>query len=186
MVAVKPHKHFINLNEWRKMGVANIFAPESRLELIEGEIIEMSPIGFNHSGHINRLTSIIVPLITDKAVSSIQNPLQLDDYSEPQPDFMLLRPKSDFYSTAHPHAEDVLLLIEVADSSLAFDRNQKLLLYASHSIPEYWILNLDFSCLEVYRQPHEHGYAKKIVFKTDDQVTLSQLDNITLDVAEIL
>jgi Uma2 family endonuclease len=153
MATVNPKKHLTDLNEWRKMGEAGIFPPDCRLELINGEILEVAPISSNHSGHLNRINKLLTIPGSDKAITSIQNPLQLDDLSEPEPDLMLLKPNDDFYCSHHPNANDVLLLIEVADTSLAYDQNQKLHLYALHNIPEYWLLNLNDSCLEVYRRP---------------------------------
>ncbi len=179
-------KHLTDINEWQRLGEANIFPPGSRLELIEGEILEMAPIGFNHSGHINRLVKLLTQLIPSDVIPSVQNPLQLGDLSEPEPDFMLLKPNDDFYSSRHPNASDVLLLIEVADSSLMFDQNQKLRLYALHNVPEYWLLNLNDSCVEVYRQPHGECYGEKTTLRIGDTVTLSQLEQITINIADIL
>ena len=179
-------KHLTDINEWQKLGEANIFPPGTRLELIEGEILEMAPIGFNHSGHINRLVKLLTKLIPGNVIPSVQNPLQLGDLSEPEPDFMLLKPNDDFYSSRHPTADDVLLLIEVADSSLSFDQNQKLRLYASHNIPEYWLMNLKDCCLEVYRQPHGDCYGEKTTLRVGDSATLSQLKQITINIADIL
>lgn len=181
-----PIRHLTHLDEWRRMGDAGIFPPDCRVELINGEIIEMPPIGFNHSGHVNRLNHILTRLASEKAVASAQNPVQLGDLSEPEPDFMLLKPDPDFYCTRHPNADDVLLLIEVAESSLAFDQNQKLRLYAEHGIPEYWLLNLNDQCLEVYRKPHGDVYAEKTTLYAGDSVTLSQLPDISIQVADIL
>ncbi|MEY3808736.1 MAG: hypothetical protein RI893_1712 [Pseudomonadota bacterium] len=179
-------KHLTDINEWQKLGDANIFPPESRLELIDGEILEMAPIGCNHSGHLNRINKLFTVLTADCADTSVQNPLQLGDLSEPEPDFMLLKPTADFYCSRHPNADDVLLLIEVADSSLSFDQNQKLRLYARHNIPEYWLLNLKDSCIEVYRQPHEDVYGEKTTLRVGDTITLSQLNQLTINIADIL
>jgi Uma2 family endonuclease len=186
MATVNPVKHLTNLDEWRRLGEANIFPPESRLELINGEILDMAPIGFNHAGHINRLVKLLTRLIPDEVIPSVQNPLQLGDFSEPEPDFMLLKPNDDFYSSRHPIANDVLLLIEVADSSLAFDQNHKLRLYALHGIPEYWLLNLNDSCLEVYRKPNGEVYAEKTTLRVGDTIALSQLEKISIRMVDIL
>ncbi len=186
MATVNPTKHLTNLDEWRRLVEANIFSPGSRLELINGEILEMAPIGFNHAGHINRLVKLLTRLIPDDVIPSVQNPLQLGDLSEPEPDFMLLKPNNDFYSSRHPNAGDVLLLIEVADSSLTFDQNQKLRLYALHGIPEYWLLNLNDSCLEVYRKPNGEVYAEKTTLRIGDTIALSQLDEISIRMVDIL
>lgn len=179
-------KHLTDINEWQRLGEANIFPPGSRLELIEGEILEMAPIGCNHSGHIIRLNHFFSALVFGKAVLSVQNPLQLGDLSEPEPDFMLLKPNDDFYSSRHPTADDVLLLIEVADSSLCFDQNQKLRLYARYNVPEYWLMNLNDNCIEVYCQPHGDCYGEKTTLRVGDSVTLSQLEQISISIADIL
>ena len=186
MATVNPTKHLTNLDEWRRLGEANIFPPESRLELINGEILEMAPIGFNHAGHLKHINKLFTKLVPDNIIISVQDPLQLGDLSEPEPDFMLLKPNDDFYSSRHPNANDVLLLIEVADTSLIFDQNQKLRLYALHGIPEYWLLNLNDSCLEVYRMPNGELYAEKTTLRAGDTTTLSQLDQITINIADIL
>jgi Uma2 family endonuclease len=186
MATLSPRKHLTNLDEWRRLGEAAIFPPDSRLELIEGEILEMAPIGFNHASHVMRLINFFAPLTAGKAIVNAQNPLQLGDLSEPEPDFMLLKPNPDFYSSRHPVADDVLLLIEVADSSLAFDQNQKQRLYALHRIPEYWLLNLNDNCLEVYRRPRGDLYEEKTTLRGDDSVVLSQLLDITIPLSEIL
>lgn len=186
MATVNPTKHLTNLDEWRRLGEANIFPPESRIELINGEILDMAPIGFNHAGHLKRLNNLLTLLVAGKAIVSVQDPLQLGDLSEPEPDFILLKPNADFYSSRHPVADDVLLLIEVADSSLNFDQNQKLRLYALHNIPEYWLLNLNDVCLEVYRKPHGEVYAEKTTLYVGDSIRLSQLPDITVQVADIL
>jgi Uma2 family endonuclease len=179
-------KHSTDIHEWQKLGEANIFPPDSRIELIEGEIFEMSPIGSNHAGHLKRITNLLTILVAGKAIVSVQDPLQLGDLSEPEPDFMLLKLNPDFYSSCHPVADDVLLLIEVADSSLNFDQNQKLHLYALHNISEYWLLNLNDNCLEVYRKPHGEVYAEKNTLYKGDSITLSQLPDISIQVADIL
>ena len=186
MATANPTKHLTNIDEWRRLGEANIFPPGSRVELIDGEILDMAPIGFNHSGHLNRLNKLLTKLAPDDVIASVQNPLQLGDLSEPEPDFMLLKPNDDFYSSRHPNASDVLLLVEVADSSLTFDQNQKLRLYALHGIPEYWLLNLNDLSLEVYRKPNGEVYAEKTTLHASDTITLSQLPEISIRIADIL
>ena len=178
-------KHLTDIHEWRKLGEANIFPPESHLELIEGEILEMAPIGFNHAGHVIRLNKLFNKVVGEHAIISIQNPLQLSNLSEPEPDFALLRPDADDYTTRHPNAEDVLLLIEVADSSFHYDQNEKQRLYARYQIPEYWLINLNNSTIEIYRQPCESIYQQKTTLKVGDSITLSQLD-IMINVNDIL
>jgi Uma2 family endonuclease len=179
-------KHLTDIHEWRKLGEANIFPPESRIELIEGEIFEMAPIGFNHAGHLKSINKLFTKLVPDNLFTSVQDPLLLGDLSEPEPDFMLLKPDANGYKTRHPVADDVLLLIEVSDSSLNFDQNQKLRLYAVHNIPEYWLLNLNDNCLEVYRKPNGEVYAEKMTLYIGDKITLSQLSDVSIQISDIL
>jgi Uma2 family endonuclease len=186
MATVSPQKHLTNLDEWRRLGEANIFPPGSRLELINGEILEMAPIGFNHAGHLKRINTLFTRLVPESIITSVQDPLQLGDLSEPEPDFMLLKPNPDFYSSRHPNSDDVLLLIEVADSSLTFDQNQKQRLYALHRIPEYWLLNLTDNCLEVYRRPRGELYEEKTTLRAGDSVSLFQLPDITINLSDII
>ncbi len=179
-------KHLTNLDEWKRLGEANIFPPGSRLELINGEIIEMAPIGSHHASHLKRLISIFSRFTQGTAIIAAQDPVQLGDLSEPEPDFMLLKPSSDFYYENHPTASDVLLLIEIADKSLKFDQNQKLRLYALHNIPEYWLLNVNDASVEVYRKPHNELYEEKTTLYSGDNIILSQLKNISINIADIL
>ncbi|MEQ1637325.1 MAG: Uma2 family endonuclease [Methylococcales bacterium] len=179
-------KHLTDIHEWQRMGEANIFPPGTRIELIEGEILEMAPIGPPHSSHLKRINKLFTTLVQNTAITAVQDPLQLGDLSEPEPDFMLLRPVADFYYANHPTAKDVILLIEVAESSLAYDQNKKLRLYALHGVAEYWLLNVNDKCLEVYREPHGETYAQKSTLRSGDSVTLTQLPEITIQVSSIL
>jgi Uma2 family endonuclease len=135
---------------------------------------------------LKRINKLFTRLIPESLFPSVQDPLQLGDLSEPQPDFMLLKPSDDSYASRHPFTEDVLLLIEIADSSLQFDQNQKLRLYAMHNIPEYWLLNLIDNCLEVYRKPKGEVFAEKTTLYNGDNITLSQLPEITIQVDDVL
>jgi Uma2 family endonuclease len=186
MSAVFPQKHLTDLDEWRRLGEAGIFPPESHVQLIEGEILHMPPIGFNHAGHVSRLIHLFAPLLNGLAIISAQNPVQLGDLSEPEPDFALLRPENDFYTSRHPKAEDVLLLIEVSDSTLNFDRTRKMRLYAAYNIPEYWIINLIDNNLEVYRQPQDGDYLQTRQFKAGDTLNLISLPDLQIQVSAIL
>jgi len=186
MSAVFPQKHLTDIAEWHRMGEAGIFPPDSHLELIEGEILSMAPIGFNHAGHVNRLISHLTILSHGQAIPSAQNPVQLGDLSEPEPDFLLLKPDADFYTTRHPTATDVLLLIEVSDTTLRFDREQKRRLYAYHAIPEYWIVNLVDNRLEVYRQAENGDYREQRTLSNSDSLSLVSLPDLVVRVADIL
>jgi Uma2 family endonuclease len=146
----------LSVEEYEHLIETGALTENDRLELIRGEIIEKMPIGDPHAATVNRATTFLVPPLIGRAVVSIQNPIRLAD-SVPEPDVVLLRPRGDFYGTGKPRPEDVFLVIEVADSSLAFDRDVKGPLYAEAGIPEYWILDLNGECLLVHRQPRPDG-----------------------------
>jgi Uma2 family endonuclease len=148
----------ITVTEYHRMGEVGILSDRDRVELIEGELIAMSPIGSYHQGTVNQLTYSLVQAVGERAIVAVQGPVRLDDFSEPEPDFALLRPRPDFYRDRHPLASDVLLLIEVADTSLNYDRAVKRTLYARHGISELWIIDLNAGEIEVCRQPGA-GYA---------------------------
>lgn len=124
------------------MAQAEVFGEEDRVELVEGEVFEMTPIGSRHAGCVNRLTHWLVTGVRDRAVVAVQNPIQVGDFSEPQPDLVLLRPRPDFYAEHHAFPGDVFLVVEVADSSLRFDLQRKTPLYIAAGIPEVWVVDL--------------------------------------------
>jgi len=157
-----------DVKQYQQMGKTGIFHPESRVELIEGEIIVMPPNGLKHIATINRLNYFLHNAIKEKGIISIHNSIRLPDYSEPQPDIVILRPRDDFYADKFPEAEDVLLLIEVADSSLRYDQTNKLRLYAEYGILEYWIANLEREIVEIYRQPLNKAYLQQTLIDTPD------------------
>ena len=149
----------LTIAEYHRMGEVGSLTGRDRGELIEGELVAMAPIGSEHSGTVNALTRLLVEIVGDRGVVAVQNPVQLDDLTEPEPDFAVLKPRPDYYRRATPRADDVLLLIEVADSSLAYDRAVKRSLYARHGIPEFWIVNLTAGEVEVCRTPTGDNYA---------------------------
>ena len=155
-----PARHLISVDVFYRMGEAGILGPSDRVELIDGEIIDMSPIGALHAAIVARLASFFSQRLGEAAVIRCQNPLRLDDVNEPEPDIAILRSRSDFYMTAHPGPADVLLVIEVADTSLAYDLGTKVPLYARHGIPEVWVIYAATRQTRVFRQPidgSEHG-----------------------------
>ncbi len=148
----------LTVAEYHRMGEVGILTEDDRVELIEGELIAMSPIGSAHSGTVNALTRLLVQVVGDRGVVAVRNPVQLDDRSEPQPDFAVLKWRDDDYRRSTPRPDEVLLLIEIADSSLTYDRNVKRSLYARHGIPEFWIVNLAENVVEVCRSPEGEQY----------------------------
>jgi Uma2 family endonuclease len=159
-MSVLVEKWVFKADEYHRMYEAGILSEDDRVELIYGEIIKMSPIGKNHVSCVNRLNAILNRRIGQFAIISVQNPIHLEEYSEPQPDIALLKPRADFYSGALPTAGDVLLIIEVADTSADYDCNVKLPLYAAAGIAETWIVNIPEDRVEVYWQPAGGAYTK--------------------------
>ena len=170
-MSVQITKRHFNITEYYRMAEAGILSEDDRVELIEGEIIKMTPIGSRHAGCVSRLNALFNRLINETAIVSIQNPLRLSNFSEPQPDIALLKPRDDFYSSAHPTPSDVLLLIEVADKSLEYDRDIKLPLYAAASIPEVWLVNLIKDMIEIYIDPQDGMYREVRYFTRGETVS---------------
>ncbi|WP_448381042.1 Uma2 family endonuclease [Gloeomargarita sp.] len=144
-------RHRFSVAQYHRMIEAGIFAPDERLELIHGELVTMSPINCRHAAGVNRLNVILGRRLNQRALHIIQNPITLAD-SEPQPDVAIVRWRDDFYLAGHPTPPDIYWIIEVADTSIAYDRDIKVPLYLAAGIPEVWLINLDADCLEVYRQ----------------------------------
>jgi Uma2 family endonuclease len=151
-------RHRLTVAEYFRMAEVGILPREARVELIEGEVIDMPPIESLHAGTVIYLANRLMYAVRDRAIVSTQNPIFLDTYSEPQPDIALLRPRADFYRTAHPTAADVLLVVEVADTTLAYDTQIKLPLYARHNIPEVWLVDLANRRCSVHRSPTSSGF----------------------------
>lgn len=183
----EPLKRLFTRDEYYALAEAGILKPEDRVELIEGEIYRMAPIGNPHAGCVNRLVHRFSALTAaDRAVLSPQNPVNLTDISEPQPDIVLLRPREDFYGEGHPRPEDVLLLVEVAESSIGFDRGTKFPLYARCGIAEAWLVDLTRNVLEVHRDPARDGYRKIQRLRSGDQIAPQAFPDFVIAVESIL
>lgn len=163
------------VDEYYRMAETGILSPEDRVELIEGEVVEMIPIGSSHAGHVKCLVQLLSEAVGDNAIVGVQDPIRLGDHSEPEPDISLLEPRDDFYASAHPTADDVLLLIEVADTSLEYDRTVKIPLYAKHGVESVWLLNLEDEAVEVYEKPDEKGYQVSHTLRSDASVEHPEL-----------
>jgi Uma2 family endonuclease len=169
LVAVSRHR--LTVADFRRMGEVGILGPDDRVELIAGEIIDMSPIGSLHAALVARLASTLGQRVGETAIIWTQNPLALDDTSQPQPDLTLLRPRADFYAAAHPGPADVLLVIEVADTTLAFDLDVKVPLYAAAGVPEAWVIEAASRRTHVFRRPDGGRYVEHHVVEADGEVT---------------
>ena len=181
-----PTRRKLTVYEYQRMGEAGILHEDERVELLDGEIFEMPPIGDGHIGRINRLTFIFVRRIGDRAVVSVQNRIRLSDYSEPQPDLVVLRPRADFYGTGKAQPDDVLLLVEVAERSLTYDRTTKLPRYAAAVIREVCIVNLIEEHIEVYRDPAGDIYKTRTIHRRSDTLSPLALPDLIIRVEEIL
>lgn len=183
--ATLPKRHRITADEYHRMGEAGILSEDDRVELIEGDLIDMSPIGHQHAGIVNRLNRLFVMAVDDRAVISIQNPVRLNDQSEPQPDLVLLKPRSDDYMSATPTAADLLLVVEVADTSIAYDRSVKMPLYARHGIPEAWLIGSEKKAVEVFRDPSPDGYRHVRCFGRGEVIRPLLCPEIELDLSDL-
>ncbi len=174
---VKAHK--LSLEDYQRMADAGILTEDSHVELIEGVIVDMSPIGSHHAGIVDQILRLIAGQLTS-AVLRVQNPIRLGSYSEPEPDIALLKLRNDYYKSAHPQSADILLIIEVADSSIDYDRKIKIPLYAEHGIPEVWLIDLNLKQIEVYLEPSKDGFRKLLKPAMETALSPMLVPEITL------
>ena len=178
-------RYSFTVDEFAKMGEVGIFTEDDRVELIDGQIWEMVPIGSRHSGIVNRLNVTLVELLRRSAVVHVQNPVRLDSYNEPQPDISILRARDDYYTTAHPEPGDTLLVIEVADSSLAYDLNEKAPRYAKSMIPEMWLVDLEAEVVRVFTRPGPSGYANEPEMPRGSTIASVSVEGLRVEVNDI-
>ena len=151
-------RHQFTVKQFHQMAEAGILSENERVELIRGEMIDMSPIGTRHSGCVLFLSNLLILLLGGRALINVQNPVELDETSEPQPDIALSKPRPDFYRNSHHQPKDIFLLIEVADTTVKYDREVKIPLYAEANIPEIWLVDVNQEVVEVYRNPLQGVY----------------------------
>jgi Uma2 family endonuclease len=178
-------RYQFSVTEYARMRETGILNEDDRVELIDGEVRIMSPIGPLHAAIVKRLNTLLSKRIPATVIVSIQDPIQLSDYTEPQPDAALLQYRPDYYAHAHPVADDVLLAIEVSDSSLDYDRDEKLPRYAQAHIPEVWIVDLLHLTIEQYTHPRTGKYLSKRLLERGDRLTSVNVPEIVLDVTLI-
>jgi Uma2 family endonuclease len=175
------------VDEYHRMGETGILAEDNRLELICGDIVFREPIGAYHAGTVRRLDRLFTSRLGDRAIVSVQNPVQFfQEDTELQPDVTLLRPRDDFYTSRHPEAADVLLLIEVADTTLRLDRRVKTPLYARVGVPEVWLLDLTTPRLEVCREPLGDRYGSVRILARGQRVSPNAFGDLSVDVADLV
>lgn len=183
---VAPPLHELSVEDYHRLGEAGVLAADSRVELIDGALVGMAPIGSVHASVVSQLTTDFARSLGDRAIVWTQNPVQLGPRSEPQPDILLLRPRPDAYRTGLPTAPDVLLLIEVSDASLHYDRSVKLPLYARHGVREVWVIDLVGRALGIHRRPELGAYMVEWACTAADRVSPEALRDIEVDLAPIL
>lgn len=171
-------KRLFSVAEYHKLAETGILREEDRVELINGEIIEISPIGPKHAGNMGRLAQFLTLLFRENAIIRVQSPVQLGTYSEPEPDLAILKPREDFYTTSHPRPNEIMLLVEFADTSLSYDQKIKLPLYASHNIPETWLIDLLENRIMVFEHPKGEQYLNINTFQKGEAVQSTVLPEI--------
>ena len=184
-MSVQLARRQINVEEYYRMAEVGILTDNDHVELIHGEIIEMSPIGSRHASIVNRITKILTGLVGDSAIVSVQNPIKVNDLNEPEPDVAVLKPRDDFYAEKHPGSQDIFLVIEISDTTLAYDREIKLPLYAMAGIPEFWLINLEKGEIEIHRVPSTDVYKKIEILRPGDQMAMPGFD-VVLDAGLLL
>ena len=179
-------KHRITAEDYHRMGEAGVLAADARTELIEGEILDMAPIGSRHASVVNRLNRLFVSVVGERAIVQVQGPVRLGDLSEPEPDLALLKPRADYYRDALPGAADVLLLVEVADTTQRLDRRVKVPLYARHGIPEVWVIDLENALVHFHRGPGGGAYADISATERPGVTPIAALPGLAIDLSGTL
>jgi Uma2 family endonuclease len=174
------------VEEYDRMIEVGILGKEDHVELIDGEIVEMSPIGLRHAACVDRATMLLAPALVGKAIVRTQGPIRLSDYSKPQPDLILLEPRKDYYAAAAPITRDALLVIEVSDTSIRYDRGSKLKVYARAGVSEVWIEDLTTDTLWVFREPSRAVYKVQLTLRAGDALAPRAFPALRLAVSELL
>jgi len=179
-------RRLFTVDDYYRMAEAGILTEDDRVELIEGEVVELPPIGNRHAGRVNRLTELLVRTLGERGVVAVQNPVRLNEVSEPQPDLAVLERREDFYADSHPGPGDVHLIIEISDPSSLYDRGVKAALYARTGIPELWIVDVGGEVFNVLREPSPDGYRSVIDYRRGDLLSPLAFPDMRLAVDQIL
>lgn len=185
-MSAQPARKLFTTAEYHQMLEAGILNEDDRVELIEGELYEMSPIGSRHAAAVNRLTEILGEQLRGIVIVSVQNPIELSEYSEPQPDLTLLKRRDDFYSHSHPTPADILVAIEVSDTTHERDRSLKLPTYAGAGVAETWLVDLFNDRIEVHSQPAGGIYQEIKIILRDQPLVSKSIPQLQLKAEDIL
>ncbi len=178
--------HRFTVEEYHKLAEVNILHEDDRVELIEGRIIEMTPIGSWHAACVKRLIDLFAERLKKRSIIGAQDPIDLNKQTEPEPDIAILKRRSDFYAERHPVPDDILLIIEVADTSIDYDKTIKIPLYAKSNIKEVWLVNLLENTVEVYIDPSPEGYKRIMQYQNNQTISPKSFPDIVVKVSEIL
>jgi Uma2 family endonuclease len=185
-MAIEISRKLFTVHDYHRMVDAGILCEDDRVELIRGEVLTMSPIGPRHSAAVLRANHVLGRIVGDRAIVGVQGSIRLDEYDEPQPDIYLLRPKEDFYASGHAGPADIFLIVEMADSSLGYDKEVKMELYAETGVPEYWIADIQDDCVVAYSNPDKHAYRTIQTFQRGSAVTPQLLPECRIPVDALL
>ncbi len=185
MVAEVVRRYF-NVNEYHRMAEVGILSEGDNFELIEGEIVQLSPVGPRHAARVDRLNKLLNKHVGDEAIIRVQSPVRLHDLSEPEPDVAVLEPRGDYYEARHPTAAEVLLVIEISDSSGQYDREVKLPMYARAEIAEVWLMNLRADTFEINRKPAHGAYQESITADRGESISPLLLPHLSFAVNDLL
>jgi len=178
-------RHRFTTADFQRMGAAGIFPPDARIELVNGEIVDMSPIGPRHSGIVNLLNISLGGSLSKGWIVCVQNPVDLGSFDMPHPDICLARWRKDLYRFRHPVVADIGLLVEVAETSLEFDTGEKRQMYAAKGIPEYWVVDIPNRRLEVSTGPGPRGYESTVVLSPGDTASSTLVDGARIAVSDL-
>jgi Uma2 family endonuclease len=185
-MAIPAIKHRFTVADYHRMAEAGILGEDDRVELIEGEIVDMTPIGRRHQAGVDHLTELFIQGLSGKVIVRVQGSIRLSELSEPEPDLVLLRRRADFYANVDAGPDDVLLVVEVADTSLPYDRDVKVPLYARAGIPEVWLVDLNGASVIVHRDPGPQGYREVITARGTERLSPQAFPDFALTPSQIL
>ena len=178
-------RHRLTVHDFHRMGEAGILPVEGRLELIEGEIIAKAPIGSRHAAIVTRANMLFVQAVAGRAIVSVRNPIILGEHSEPEPDLALIQLREDFYALALPRADEVFLIVEVADTTLRYDREIKIPLFARHGIPEVWLIDVEGRTLTVFETPADGRYRNEHRVRPSGALAPKALPGVEVDMSRL-
>ena len=185
-MVVAEQTYRFTVDDYYRMGEVGILPPDVRVELVDGEIKQMPPIHPPHASIVHRLNAVLARKLHGKVVVGIQSPIRLDDFNEPQPDVTVLRFQDDYYGSHHPTPADVMLAIEVADTSLRYDRHEKMPRYGMAGIPEAWLVDVQAGTIKVFTEPQAGGYGEEQVLSRGQEIVSLAVEGLRLQVDEAL